>query len=330
MPRFACTTRSLPAAGLLLAVLSLAVAPRAAQAADYPDRAVRVIINSSPGGLTDVVGRLVTVRMSQNLGQQFVVENRAGQAVIGADALAKARPDGYTYGVLGNSLSAMPALLPKMPFDAQKDLVPVALLNTSQLVLITNPNSPYKTLADYVTAAKAKPGGIAIASGGVATMGHLLAEQLQSVAGLTLIHVPYKGGAPALNDILANQVPVFFDTVGTTTPQAKEGRVRPLVVVGAKRAQQLPDVPTIAEAGYPAVEGLGWFAMFAPSGVPAEMLNKINLEANKALQAPEVRDRMLQLGTNPEGGSAKVLGDLLASELPRWAKLIRERGIKAE
>lgn len=176
-----------------LATLATLVASPALRAADYPDRAVRVIINSSPGGLTDVVGRLVTVRMTQNLGQQFIVKNRAGQAVIGADALAKAKNDGYTVGVLGNSLSAMPALLPKMPFDAQKDLIPVALLNTSQLVLITNPNSPYKTLS-----------------------------------------------------------------------------------------------------------------------------------------APEVRDRMIQLGTNPEGGPPKVLADLVASELPRWAGLIKERNIKAK
>ena len=314
---------------LLATAIACLFAPLSQAADDYPSRSVRVIINSSPGGLTDVVGRLVTNRLSTQLNQQFVVDNRAGQAVIGADALAKARPDGYTIGVLGNSLSALPALLPSMPFNAEKDLIPVALLNSSQLVLVTNVNSGLRSVADFVKAAKSKP-GMAFASGGVATMGHLLAEQLMGAAALDMTHVPYKGGAPAMADILAGHVPVFFDTVGTTTPLAREGRVRPLAIAGNKRSPTLPDVPSLAEAGYPTVEGMGWFAMFAPAGVPADMIAKLNSEINKALQTAEVRDRMVTLGTNVEGGSPKVLSDLLASELPRWAKLIKERGIKMQ
>ena len=306
-------------------------APTSTNAADdYPNRPVRVIVNSSAGGLTDVVGRLVTSRLSTQLGHSFVIDNRAGQAVIGADALAKSKPDGYTIGVLGSSLSALPALLPAMPFNPERDLVPVALLSSSPLVLVTHPTSPYRTLADYVKAAKARPGELAFASGGVATMGHLLAEQLQVHAGLQLIHVPYKGGAPAMTGLLAGQVSMFFDALGTTINLAKEARVRPLALAAVKRAAVLPDVPTLAEAGYAQVQGNGWYGMFAPSGTSPDQLARLNAEVNKALQAPEVKDKLTALGSVAEGGSPQVLADLLTIEVPRWSKLVRERGIKPE
>ena len=301
-------------------------APVLAQDA-YPSRPVKVIINSSPGGLTDVVGRLVTTKMGQALGQQFVVENRSGAPVVGADALAKAAPDGYTIGVLGNSLSALPAMNPNLPFSPTKDLVPIALLNSSQLVLVTATRSPYRSVADFVAEAKAKPSQLAFASGGNATMGHLLAEQLQASAGISLVHVPYKGGAPAMADLLAGHVPVFFDTVGTTVPLAREGKVRALAVAGSRRSTVLPDVPTLAEAGYADVQGTGWFAMFAPARTPPEIVVRLNAEANKALQSPDVKERLQSLGTNVEGGSPGVLADLLGTEIPRWTKLIRDRNI---
>ena len=296
----------------------------------YPNKPVKVIINSSPGGLTDVIGRLVTLKMGQNMGQQFVVENRPGTAVVGANALAKSVPDGYTIGVLGNSLSALPALFPNLPFSVKADLLPVSLLITSPLIIDTSSQSPYRTLGDFVAAAKAKPGQIAYASGGVATMSHLLAEQFQSAAGMQLIHVPYKGGAPAMTDLMAGHVAVFFDPISTTLPLARDGKIRPLAIVAKSRSPALPDVPTIAEAGFPDVQGSSWFAIFAPAGTPPELVARLNAEATKALNSPEVRERLAALSAVSEGGPPKVLGDLVKSEMVRWTKLIRERNIKVD
>ena len=310
-------------------VFGTGAGPAAVAADAYPTKPIRVIVNSAPGGLTDIVARIVTTRMAQAMGHAFVVDNRPGVAVLGADAVAKSVPDGYTVGVLGNSLSALPAMMQNLPFSPEKDLVAIALLNTSPLVMVTNPKSPYRSPADYVNDARAKPGQLAFASGGNATMTHLLAEQLQATTGISLIHVPYKGGAPALAAILSGEVPVMFDTVATTVPQAREGKVRALAIVAKARSAALPDVPTLAEAGFPEVQGNGWFALFAPAGTPPEVVTLLNAEANKALASPEVRDRLLSLGTTPEGGSPKVLSDLLASEIPRWTRLIRERGIKS-
>ena len=314
-----------------VAVAATVFSPFAAIAADpYPAKPVRVIINSSPGGLTDVIARLVTTRMGQQMAQTFVAENRTGVPVVGADALAKAAPDGYTIGVLGNSVSAMPAMFRTLPFNVENDLMPVALLITVPLVMDTAINSPYKTVADFVADAKARPGQVAFASGGNATMSHLLPEQFQLAAGLKLVHVPYKGGAPAMNDLMAGHVPVFFDTLGTTVPLAQERKIRPLAIVAKSRAPQLPDVPTMAEAGYPDVEGASWFAIFAPAGTPADVVARLNAEANKALQTPELKERLAALGCTVEGGPPKVLADLMKTESPRWTRLIRERNIKAE
>ena len=306
-----------------------ATRPAAAQDA-YPNKPVKVIINSSPGGLTDVIGRLVTLKMGQNMGQQFVVENRPGTAVVGANALAKSIPDGYTIGVLGNALSALPAMFQNLPFNVEADLVPVSLLISSPLVIDTHSHSPYRTLGEFVAAAKAKPGQIPYASGGLATMSHLLAEQFQSSAGMQLIHVPYKGGAPAMTDLMAGHVAVFFDPISTTLPLARDGKIRPLAIVAKTRSPALPDVPTIAEAGFPDVQGSSWFAIFAPAGTPPELVAKLNAEATKALNSPEVRERLAALSAVSEGGPPKVLGDLVKSEIARWTKLIRERNIKVD
>lgn len=327
------STKATLAAAVCAAVCAVtglaATWPASAQEA-YPNKPVKVIINSSPGGLTDVIGRLVTLKMGQNMGQQFVVENRAGTAVVGANALAKSIPDGYTIGVLGNSLSALPAMFPNLPFNVEADLVPVSLLITSALIIDTHVNSPYRTLGEFVAAAKAKPGQIPFASGGHATMSHLLAEQFQSSAGLQLIHVPYKGGAPAMTDLMAGHVAVFFDPISTTLPLARDGKIRPLAIIAKTRSAALPDVPTIAEAGYPDVQGSSWFAIFAPAGTPPELVAKLNAEATKALNSPEIRERLAAINAVSEGGPSKTLGDLVKSEIVRWTKLIRERNIKID
>ena len=309
---------------------ALATPPPAAAAEAFPVKPVKVIVNSAPAGLTDIIARLVAAKMAQSMGQQFVIENRGGAAVIGADALAKSAPDGYTVGVLGSSLSALPALIAKMPFNPETDLVPVSLLVTSTLVLITGPSTPYRTVADYIAEAKKKPSQLTYASGGTGTMTHLLAEQLQISAGVSLIQVPYKGGAPAIADIMAGHVAVYFDQIGTTAPLARDGKVRPLAIVDTARWPAFPDVPTMAEAGYPDVQGTSWYGLFAPAGTPAEIVAKLNAEANKALQSPDVKERLSALGTTAKIGPPKLMADLLRSEIPRLTKLIRERNIKNE
>jgi tripartite-type tricarboxylate transporter receptor subunit TctC len=303
----------------------------AAVAQTYPSKPIRVIVNSAPGGLTDVVGRLVTARMSQSMGQPMVVDNRAGAGgLVGAEFVARADPDGYTIGVLASAITVAPQLMTVPPFDASKDYAAVALLMSTPLTLVTNVNSPYTSVAQLVADARARPGQISIASGGNATMTHLLAEQLQAQAGITLNHVPYKGGAPALNDVLAGHVPVLFDTLNTNVRLVQDNKLRALAIASPQRSPALPAVPTLAEAGYPEVQGMAWFAVVAPAQTRPEIVARLNDEANKALNIPEVGERMRSLGGTVEGGAPGVLSERIRSEVARWSKLIRERGIKAQ
>ena len=297
----------------------------------YPSKPIRVIVNSAPAGLTDVVARLITTRMSQSMGQPMVVDNRTGAGgLTGAEMVSKAEPDGYTLGVLASAITVAPQLMPVAPFDASKDFAAVALLMSTPLVLVTNVSSPYRSVAQLVADAKARPGQISIASGGNATMTHLLAEQFQAQAGITLTHVPYKGGAPALNDVLAGHVPVYFDTLNTSVKLVQNEKLRALALVSAKRSPVLPALPTLAEAGYPEVQGMAWYGILAPANTRPEIVAKLNDEANQALNAPEIRERLLGLGGTVEGGAPGVLSDLIRSEMARWGKLIRERGIRMQ
>jgi tripartite-type tricarboxylate transporter receptor subunit TctC len=295
----------------------------------WPTKPIRVVVNSAAGGLTDVVARLVGAKMGPSLGQPFVVDPRAGGAgLLGAEAVGRAEPDGYTLGILASAITVAPSLVPGTTFDARKDLAPIALLMSTPLILVTHPDSPYKTLAQYVADAKARRGQVAIASGGNATMTHLVAEQFQAEAGLELIHVPYKGGGPALNDILGNQVAAYFDTLNTSVKLVQEGRLRALAIVAPQRVAALPEVPTIGEAGFPGVQGRAWYGLFAPAGTPATIIARLNDEANKALAAADTRERMITMGGTIEGGPPKALADLIDSEVPRWTRLLRERNIK--
>lgn len=305
-----------------------AVAGNAALAQSYPQKPIRVVVNSAPGGLTDVIARIMGTKMSQALGQPLVIDNKpGGGGLIGAELVAKAPPDGYTIGVVASAITASPFMVANSPFDASRDIAPVLLLMSTPLVLVTNINSPYMTVAQYVNEARAKPGEIAFASGGAGTMTHLLAEQLQVHAGVKLVHVPYKGGGPALNDVLAGHVPVYFDTLTTSTKLIQDNRLRALAIVSPTRSPALPNVPTIAEAGFPGVQGSSWFAIIAPPGTPREIVARLNDEANKALATAEIRDRITGLGGTVEGGSPAVLDTLIRNEIPRWSKLIRERNI---
>ena len=304
---------------------------QSALAQPFPSKPIRVIVNSAPAGLTDVVARLVTPAMSQSMGQPMIIDNRTGAGgLTGAEFVARAEADGYTLGILASAITVAPQLMATPPFDASKDFAPVALLISTPLVLVTNLTSPYRSVAQLVADAKAKPGQISIASGGNATMTHLLAEQFQAQAGISLIHVPYKGGAPALNDVLAGHVPVYIDTLNTSVKLVQENKLRALAIVSPRRSPALPLLPTLAEAGYPEVQGMAWFAILAPAQTRPEIVARLNEEANKALNVPEIRERMLGLGGTIEGGEPAVLSELLRSETARWGRLIRERNIRMQ
>ncbi len=295
----------------------------------YPQKSIKLVVNSAPGGLTDVLARLIGNKMAIALGQSVVVDNKPGGAgLIGAEAVSKADPDGYTIGLMASAITVSPALVAGATFDASKDIAPIGLAVSAPMVMVTAMNSPYKTVADVVADAKGKPGQIAIASGGAGTMTHLLSEQFQAVAGLDMIHVPYKGGAPALQATLAGQVPVYFDTLSTSTKLIQEKRLRGLAIVLPKRSPAVPDVPTIGEAGLPAVQGSAWFAFIAPAHTPANIVARLNDEMNKALSSPDIKERIVSLGGAVEGGTPKELADLIASEKPRWTKLVKDRNIK--
>ena len=314
-----------------LAATAIIAAPGLSPAQPYPSKPIRVIVNSAPAGLTDVVGRVVITRMSQSMGQPMVIDNRSGAGgLVGAEYVAKAEPDGYTIGVVASAITVAPQLVAVPPFDASRDYAPVVLLMSTPLMLVTNINSPYRSVAQLVADAKAKPGQISIASGGNATMTHLLAEQLQAEAGIKLIHVPYKGGAPALNDVLAGHVPVFFDTFNTSVRLVQDNKLRALAIVSAARSSALPALPTLAEAGYPGVQGMAWYAIVAPAQTRPEVVAKLNDEANRALHTAEIRERLVGLGGSVEGGTPAVLAERIRSEMSRWARLIRERGITAQ
>ncbi|MSQ58021.1 MAG: tripartite tricarboxylate transporter substrate binding protein [Limnohabitans sp.] len=279
----------------------------------YPTKPTRVIVNSAAGGLTDVLARLIGHKM----GQSFVVDNKpGGGGLIGAELVSKAEADGYTIGIVASAITAAPAMINGSTFDASKDISHVVLLISTPLVMVTSINSPYQSVSQFVNEAKAKPGTFSIASGGNGTMRHLLAEQLQVHAGIKLVHVPYKGGGPALNDVLAGHVPVFFDTLNTSTKLIQDGKLRALAIASPKRNPTIPNV-----------QGISWFAIIAPPNMPKDILNKLNEEANKALAAPDIKDRIVGLGGNVEGGPTTVLTDLIKSEIPRWTKLVKDRGI---
>ncbi|MFM9886028.1 MAG: Bug family tripartite tricarboxylate transporter substrate binding protein [Burkholderiales bacterium] len=311
--------------------LAAALLTQSALAQPYPAKPIRVVVNSAPAGLTDVVARLITPAMSQSMGQSIVVDNRVGAGgLTGAELVARAEADGYTLGILASAITVAPQLVATPPFDASKDFAPVALLMSTPLVLVTNLSSPYRSVAQLVADAKARPGQISIASGGHATMTHLMAEQFQAQAGISLIHVPYKGGAPALNDVLAGHVPVYFDTLNTSIKLVQDNKLRALAIVSPTRLPGLPGLPTLAEAGYPEVQGMAWFAIVAPAQTRAEIVARLNEEANKALNAPEIRERMQGLGGTIEGGGPGVLAELLRTETARWGRLIRERNIRMQ
>ena len=315
-----------------LVALAAATLATGAFAQAYPSKPIRVFVPFPPGGGTDIIAREVTQRVSANTGWTFVIENKPGAGGnLGVDAAAKSPADGYTI-VLGqtSNLAINPTLYAKMPYDSLKDLAPIVRVADAPLVMVTATGTPYKTLADAVNAAKAKPGAINFASPGNGTVAHLTSEMFQKAANIKTQHVPYKGAAQAMTDVIGGAVELYMSSVPTLLGQIKQGKLRPLAVTSAKRVDDLPNVPTINESGYKGFDAVTWFGFLAPAGTPKDVIAKLNAEFNKALQQPELRKRLGDEGADAAGGTPEQFAALIKEEIPRWGKVVKESGARID
>lgn len=312
-------------------VVGLLTHPVAAET-PYPDRPIKMIIPLAAASAVDVAARIVTQKMSENMGQSFVILNQPGASgTIGAEQVARATPDGYTIGGFNDSIMTMvPALQPGLRWDIIKDFEPVSLVATVEWGLIANEKSGFKTAADLIAAAKAAPGKIDYGSGGIGSPQHLAMAMFAAGAGITLTHVPYRGATQAASDVVAGQIPVAFQGLGTVTGLVQGGQVKLLGVTTERRLAQYPDVPTISESGMPGFLFNSWFAILAPAGTPKEIVTRLNAEVRKALADPDTRRRLDEQGLVVRGSSAEELRVLTREQLAKYAKLIGELGIAAK
>lgn len=301
-------------------------------ASTYPNRPIRIVVPYAPGGTTDILARLLGAHMSQHWGQQAVVDNRSGGgAIIGSEILAKASPDGYTIFVTpSGSHTANPSLYRKLPYDTIKDFAAVSLMAWVTNMVVTHPSTPINSLQDLIAAARAAPGKVTYASSGNGTVAHLSAEMLKSIAKIEMVHIPYKGGGPALAAIAANQTTVMFAALPSATPFVQAKRIKPLAVTSPTRAAALPDVPTVAEAGAPGIGVREWYGVFAPGATPAGVIAKLEREVARIVRIPEVDRRMNELGAEPVGSSPRALHDQVVADIRMWAPIVKSAGARAD
>ncbi len=296
-----------------------------AHAADsqYPSKPVRVIVPYAPGGGVDIIGRYVARQLSERMGMQFIVDNRAGGGtIIGTEHVARAAPDGYTILFANIALTASPALHAKISFDPVQSFAAVAQVSSSYAILVVHPSVPVKTVKGLIAFAKARPDQLNYASAGMGSSLHLAMEIFQQAAGIKVVHVPYKGAAPALNDVLGGQITIMFASVSTSVDLIRSGKLRGLGISSKERRAVLPDLPTIAESGLPGFEMNSWQGMVAPSQTPAAVISRLNSETNAMLATPEVRQFFAKLGPDPAGGTPKELGDRIAREVALWRQVL--------
>jgi tripartite-type tricarboxylate transporter receptor subunit TctC len=310
---------------------SLASNPAAAQAA-WPARPIRLIVPFPAGGGTDLIAREVANKVATSSGWSIIIDNKPGSGGnLGVDAAAKAPADGYTL-VLGqtSNLAINPTLYPKLPYKPEKDLDAIGLVAQAPLVVVVAADSPYKTLADVVAAAKAKPESLNYASSGNGTVAHLAAEQLQKAAGVKFTHVPYKGAAQGSTDLIGGQIQMYVSSVPTLIGYIKNGKMRALAVTSAQRTDDLPNVPTVAESGYKGFEAVTWFGVAGPDGLPKDVIAKLNTAFNQALQDPEVKAKLAAQGADVRSGTPEQFAALVRSEMVRWGKVVQESGAKVD
>jgi tripartite-type tricarboxylate transporter receptor subunit TctC len=314
----------------LLAVLAFGV--QAALAQGYPSKPIHLIVPFPPGGPTDIVGRLVGHKITEGLGQPVIVENRPGAGgTLGSAAAAKAPPDGYTllYGST-STLAIAPSLYHELSYDPRSAFTPISLVSRGAIIAAVNAQVPARTLEEFIALAKKNPGKLSYASAGSGTPPHLAAELFKSVAGVGLLHVPYKGGAPAINDLVGGQVQAIFEGEVVLLPHIKSGRVRALAITGMKRAPELPDVPTFAQAGLPKYDAYFWSGLVAPAGTPAEVIAKLNGVLVHALNAPQVHEALKHQGLEPAGTTPQQFAVFIAGEVERWGQVVKASGAKLD
>jgi tripartite-type tricarboxylate transporter receptor subunit TctC len=298
----------------------------------WPVKPIRIVVPFPPGGGTDTIARETSQRVAATTGWTFVIDNKPGAGGnLGVDAAAKSPADGYTL-VLGqtSNLAINPTLYARLPYDSQKDLAPIVLLANAPLVMVTGTHTPFKTVADAVNAARAKPGTVNFASPGNGTVAHLTSELFQKAAGIKTQHVPYKGAAQALTDVISGTVELYMSSVPTLIGQIKNNKLRPLAVTSPRRVDDLPDVPTINESGYKGFDAVTWFGLLAPAGTPKEVVARLNAEFNKALQSAELQKRLGDEGADAAGGTPEQFAALIKDEIARWGKVVRESGAKID
>ena len=316
----------------LLMGAALLMAPLLATAQTYPVKPIRLVIPYAPGGAAGTVGRILADKMGASVGQPVLVDHRpGGGTLIGNDYVAKSAPDGYTL-VMGTitSHAMASALNIRMPYDPEKDFAPISLIASLPFVLLAHPSVPVKSVRELVTMAKVRPGHLTFGSAGNATSNHLAGELFKAKAGISMLHIPYRGSAPALADLLGGQISLMFDLTPTALPQIAAGRVRALAVTSPRRSPVAPDLPTMAEAGVPGVEVVSWFGILAPAGTPLAIVNFLNAEIVKAMQSPEVRTVMAGLGAEAITNTPQEFAAYISAERAKWAEVVQKAGIKPE
>ena len=302
-----------------------------ARAQQYPTRAVRLIVASTPGSGVDIVSRILAQKLSAGLGQQVIVDNRAGAgANLGAEIAAKSPPDGYTLFMGTPAHAINVSLFSGLNYDLVRDFAPVSLVSTGQYVVIVHPSVPARTIKELIALAKRKPGGLAYGSAGPGNSTHLTGELFNSMAGTTMLHVPYKGSGPGLVDLMSGQIQVYFANLTAGLPHIRANRVRALAVTGPRRSPLLPDLPTVAEAGLPGFSVTGYFGVLAPTGTPPAIISRLNAEIIKALRAPDVQSTLASEGAEAAGGTPEEFAALIKSEVVQWAKVVKIAGLKPE
>lgn len=314
-----------------LALAFMAVTCSGAIAQAWPSKPIRLIVPFPAGGGTDIITREVANRL-QSSGYTFVVENRPGSGGnLGVDAAAKAAPDGYTL-VMGqtSNLAINPTLYARLPYDPVRDLTPISLVATAPLVIVTGADSPYRTLADVVKAAQAKPGHINYASSGSGTVAHLAAESFQKVAGVKFTHIPYKGAAQGATDVISGQVQLYVSSIPTLIGHIRSGKMRPIAVTSDKRVDDLPNVPTVAESGYKGFEAVTWFGIAGPANLARDIVTRLNADIAKALKDPALQKKLGDQGADVAASSADQFGRLIRDDMVRWAPIVKESGAKVD
>lgn len=319
-----------PISKVLLAAL-VAVCALSAAAQNYPVKPVRIVVPFPAGGGVDLTARTVGQKLTDYLGQQVVIDNRAGAAgTIGAEHVAKSAPDGYTLLVAGpGSVAVAPLLFPKLGYNPLKDLAPITMLVTMPYIIVAHPSVPAKNAAELIALAKANPGKLNMASGGAGTGQHLAGELFNVLAGIKMIHIPYKGTAPAIADIMGGHADLTFSDP-SVLPQLHAGRLKVLGVSGTKRYPPLPNVPTVNESGLPGFDALNWYPLMAPAGTPRDLIMRLNTEAIKALNSPDVRDKLMAQGLIPAPMSPEQLGQFIREDYERWGKVIKAANVKLD